>query len=151
MNEHWMERCLQLGREALEAGNPPVGSVLVLNSQIVGEGREAGKSKNDITCHSEIEAIRDAIRKGNTDFTRAILYTTHEPCIMCSYVIRHHQIAKVVIGLEVAEIGGITSAYPILLANEIPTWGKSPEWESGILREQCAALDEEYRNKKKLL
>lgn len=147
MNEHWMKRCLQLGREALITGNSPVGSVIIKEGQVIGAGREAGKSKNDITCHAEIEAIRDAIRRGHSDFTRAILYTTHEPCIMCSYVIRHHRIAEVVMGLEVAEIGGYTSAYPILKARNITRWGPEPQIITGILREECAALDQEFRGK----
>jgi len=51
---------------------------------------------------------------------------THEPCILCSYVIRHHRILRVVIQQAVAHIGGATSAYPILTANDIPIWGEPP-------------------------
>jgi tRNA(adenine34) deaminase len=147
--EHWMRRCLQLGKEALLSGNAPVGSVLVANDKVIGEGREAGKSKNDITCHAEIEVIRDAIRQGYSELSQATLYTTHEPCIMCSYVIRHHRIPQIVMGLTVAEIGGYTSAYPILQATNILPWGPAPQVEMGILAEECAALDQEYRNRVK--
>ena len=67
MNEHkkYMTRCLELGRASMELGNAPVGAVLVHNGEIVGEGLELGKTKNDITYHAEIEAIRDALRKQN--------------------------------------------------------------------------------------
>ena len=146
-DEYWMKMCLQLGREALLAGNPPVGSIIVKDGELIGEGREAAKSKNDITCHAEIEAIRHAISNNSSDLSQTILYTTHEPCIMCSYLIRHHKIPQVVIGLEVTEIGGFTSAYPILSANDITFWGKSPQIKIGILREQCVALDQEFRIK----
>ena len=147
MDEYWLEVCLKLGREAMVTGNAPVGSVIIKAGELIGEGREAGKSKNDITCHAEIEAIRDAIQKGFTDLTQATLYTTHEPCIMCSYVIRHHKIQRVVMGLEVPEIGGLTSAYLILKATEITAWGPEPEILTGVLRQECLTLDQEYRNK----
>ena len=145
--ERWMKRCLQLGREALLNGNAPVGSVLVAAGDIIGKGREAGKSKNDITCHAEIEAIRDAIHQGYSDLWGATLYTTHEPCIMCAYVIRQHRIPTVVMGLTVAEVGGYTSAYPILRATNIPHWGPAPQVVMSILAKECAALDREFRNR----
>ena len=148
MHENWLKVCLKLGKEAMATGNAPVGSVIIKAGELIGEGREAGKSKKDITCHAEIEAIRDAIRKGFTDLTQATLYTTHEPCIMCSYVIRHHKIPIVVLGLEVPEIGGYTSAYPVLKATEITGWGPEPEIITGVLGQECLTLDQEYRNKK---
>ena len=56
-----MHKSLQLAKEALSIGNPPVGAILVINDQIVGEGIEAGKSSGDITNHAEILAVRNAI------------------------------------------------------------------------------------------
>jgi tRNA(adenine34) deaminase len=147
MHEYWIKVCLALGREAGLAGNAPVGSVLVQDKVIIGEGREAGKTKNDVTCHAEIEAVRNAIHNGYTDLSGSILYTTHEPCIMCAYVIRHYKISQVVFGLEVPEIGGFSSAYPVLKATEMTNWGPVPQIISGILREECEKLDQEFRNR----
>jgi tRNA(adenine34) deaminase len=136
----WMQQCLVLGRQARQEGNPPVGALLLKEGLKIGEGREAGKSKNDITCHAEIEAIRDALHQGHADLRGAILYTTHEPCIMCSYVIRHHQIARVVIGLAVPDVGGYSSLFPILSTPAIPKWGPPPKITLGVLQQQCQAL-----------
>ena len=136
----WMQQCLELGRQARQEGNTPVGALLLQEGQKIGEGREAGKSKHDITCHAEIEAIRDALQQGHANLRGAILYTTHEPCIMCSYVIRHHRIARVVIGLAVPEVGGYTSLFPILSTQAIPKWGPPPEITLGVLQEQCRGL-----------
>ena len=83
---HFMERCIELGKEAMLCGNPPVGSILVKDDVILGIGKEAGKSGNDITKHAEIEAIRHALAN-HQSLKNSILYTTHEPCIMCSYVL----------------------------------------------------------------
>ncbi len=122
----FLQRCEELAALAAQSQESPVGSVVVLDGQIIGEGIEAGKAKQDITCHAEVEAIRDAVKKYGKDLSAATLYTTHEPCILCSYVIRHHRIGRVVIQHAVAHIGGATSAYPILTAKDIPIWGEPP-------------------------
>lgn len=128
MNDHlFMQRCEALAAIAAGRQESPVGSVVVLDGNIIGEGIEAGKSTQDITCHAEVEAIRDAVRNYGKDLSGATLYTTHEPCILCSYVIRHHRIGRVVIKKAVRYIGGATSVYPILMANDIPVWGEPPK------------------------
>lgn len=145
LHHHWMQYCLVLALKALESGNPPVGSVLVQGDVLLGEGIEAGKTHQDITYHAEIEAVRDAVRKsGQKYFPEAILYTTHEPCMMCSYVIRHHRIGAVVMGIKVPEIGGYSSKYPILTATDIGIWAGQPTIIEGILAEDCLALQEAY-------
>jgi tRNA(adenine34) deaminase len=145
----WMRLCLKLGKQALQAGEAPVGSVIIKNGKVIGAGLEAAKSKNDITCHAEIEAIRDAMRHGQTDLTDAVLYTTHEPCLMCSYVIRHHKIARVAIGIPVPEAGGYTSLFPVLTTRQVAPWGPPPEITLGVLQAECEQLDEEFRSTRK--
>ncbi|MBW7868045.1 MAG: nucleoside deaminase [Brumimicrobium sp.] len=136
----WMRRCIELARIAKERGDSPVGSIVVKDGEIIGEGIEAGKTSRNVTRHAEIEAIQDAIQKGEQDFTDCIMVTTHEPCIMCSYVIRHHRIGKVVMGLRVGEIGGDSSSYPILRDTSISCWGEVPIVVSGILEEDCKLI-----------
>jgi tRNA(adenine34) deaminase len=150
MEEHayWMSLCIELGKQAMQEGNAPVGSILIKDKQIIGRGIEAGKSKRDITCHAEIEAIRDALQKGQgVDMQDCTLYTTHEPCIMCSYVIRHHRISTVIMGIEVAAIGGCSSPYPILQAENISIWPAPPIIITGVLKEQCELLNNDFRSK----
>ncbi len=125
-DQFFIKRCEDLAAIASERQESPVGSVIVLEGQIIGEGVEAGKARQDITCHAEVEAIRAAVQKHGKDLSATTLYTTHEPCILCSYVIRHHRIGRVVIQQAVAYIGGVTSAYPILTAKDIPIWGEPP-------------------------
>lgn len=124
-----MQICESLGEQAGKAGNPPVGSVIISpDEKIIGKGMEAGKTHQDITYHAEIEAIRDAVRNlGIKNLEGSTMYTTHEPCIMCSYVIRHHRISRVVIKNKVKSIGGVSSSYPILSASDIDIWSSPPE------------------------
>lgn len=152
MNTHeiYMQKCLNLGRQALANHNSPVGSILVCDDQIIGEGVESVRENEDVTFHAEIEAIRDAVRRGFAgQLSRSVLYTTHEPCIMCSYVIRHHKIAQVVYGLSVDHIGGHTSSFGVLDSEEVPQWDEKPEIIPGILRRECELLHEEFLKTRK--
>lgn len=148
MDEFWMRHCIQLGKAALVQGNPPVGSVVVKAGMLIGQGLEAGKTKNDVTCHAEVEAIRDCLQKGISDFSGTALYSTHEPCILCSYVIRQYKIPEVVFSLPVPEIGGLTSAYPVLSASDISIWPQPPVIRSGILSQECEQLNTAYQFRK---
>jgi tRNA(adenine34) deaminase len=137
----FMKRSIELARVAQKRGDSPVGSVLVLNDQVIGEGVEGGKTFNDITFHAEIEAIRAAARfLQHQDLSPSILYTTHEPCIMCSYVIRHMRIGQIVMGIKTPDTGGLSSAYPLLLDQLIKKWGPPPELITGVLEEECRNL-----------
>lgn len=140
MNTHefYIRKCIELGILAKRFGDSPVGAILVKEGQIVAEAIEAGKSKKDITCHAEIEVIR-RFREENEliDLTGYIMYTTHEPCIMCAYVIRQHKISTVVWSISTGNIGGYSSAYPILKDNTIAKWGGEPVIVKGVLEEEC--------------
>jgi tRNA(adenine34) deaminase len=140
-----MRKCIELGKKAMRNGNPPVGSILVKNNTIIGIGVEAGKSMNDITKHAEIEAIRNALKQ-HQSLNDVTLYTTHEPCIMCSYVIRHHQIKTIVYGTKSKYVGGKTSDYNLLETESVPKWGKIPEIIDGVLEKECLNLSETYQS-----
>lgn len=150
LNEHerWMRLCIELAKEALQKGDPPVGSLIVKDGKMLGKGIEAGKSKRDITCHAEIEAIRDALSKNElNDLHGCALYSTHEPCLMCSYVIRHYKISLVVSGSSVPSVGGFSSSYPLLKVSDILVWTAPPQIIEGVLREACQALSQAYAYK----
>lgn len=140
--EYYMRQCLRLARTALESGNPPVGALIVLEGQVIGEGIESGKSTGDLTNHAEILAVRDAIGKGYADKLQlSSMYSTHEPCIMCSYLIRHHRIPEIVYGASVPFVGGLTSKFGILSTIDVPKWGHQPKVTGGICLEECNALN----------
>ena len=124
----YIRRCEILAKEAALKGDAPVGAVIIKDDEIISEAVEAVKSKNDITCHAELEAIRIAVKKmSSNDLSDCIIYSTHEPCIMCSYAIRFHKIRKVVYEHAVDYLGGVSSSMPLLLFKEVPPhWGEVP-------------------------
>jgi tRNA(adenine34) deaminase len=124
----YIKRCELLAAEAAAKGEAPVGSIIAKGDEIISEAIEAAKYKNDITCHAELEAIRLAVKKLKTnDLSDCILYSTHEPCIMCSYAIRFHKIKKVVYQHAVNYLGGVSSSMPLLISKEAPPhWGEGP-------------------------
>jgi len=137
----YMNKCIELARIAKKRGDSPVGSILVKNKTIVGEGIEGVKIHKDITFHSEIEAIRNATKQLNTNnLSDCILFSTHEPCIMCSYAIRHHKINTIVFGISVTDIGGFSSKFKVLEDESITKWSTVPKIIAGVLEEECLKL-----------
>jgi tRNA(adenine34) deaminase len=136
-----MRKCIDLAIEAKTNGESPVGSIIVRNDTIIATGIEAGKANMDITFHAEIEAIRMARKVLNTaDLSDCIIYTTHEPCIMCSYVIRQARIGMVVMSLPSGDTGGFNSQLPVLQDTSITKWGTPPIVITGILEAACREL-----------
>lgn len=137
----FMNRCIELALVAKNRGDHPVGSVVVQGGRVIGEGIEGGRTFNDISRHAEMEAIREATQfLKSQDLSGTVLYTTHEPCIMCSYMIRHTRIEMVVAGIKVPETGGFSSAYPLLLDRTIKRWGDPPGLVLGVLEKECREL-----------
>ncbi|CAN5831755.1 hypothetical protein BH10BAC2_BH10BAC2_21840 [soil metagenome] len=127
-DHEYLQRCEALSIQAALKGNSAAGAIIVKDNIVIAEAEEAARSKNDITCHAEIEVIRMAVHKmGTNDLSDCILYSTHEPCIMCAYAIRFHRIKKVVYRNAVSYLGSISSSMPLLITNDVPPhWAKAP-------------------------
>jgi tRNA(adenine34) deaminase len=143
--QYYMQQCLDLAKSALKTGNPPVGALIVWDGKIIGMGIESGKSTGDITNHAEILSVRDALKNGHADKLHlAHMYTTHEPCIMCSYLIRHHKIAEIIYGTSVPNVGGSTSQFNILSTEDVPKWGNKPKIIGDVCVEECDKLNAQF-------
>jgi tRNA(adenine34) deaminase len=125
LHQQYMERCFVLAEKANAEGESAVGSVVVKEGKIVGEGYEKSRQSKDITRHAEIVAILDAI-KNKADLAGAILYSNVEPCILCSYAIRHYKISTVVFAKQSGESGGTRAPFNVLTTTELSLWGPPP-------------------------
>jgi tRNA(adenine34) deaminase len=140
-HEAYMKRAIELAKIALSKGESPVASLIVRHGEILAEGIEAVKTRIDIAAHAELIAIRRACRTlGTLDLSGCVIYTTAEPCFMCSFAIRQTCISQVVIGRPSPHIGGLSSLHPILSDSRISGWSKPPRVVRGVLKLECETL-----------
>ena len=133
-----MAAALELGREARQHGEVPVGAVVVLDGRVIGKGFNQPIGTSDPTAHAEIVAIRDAARRiGNYRLTGASLYVTVEPCQMCVGAMVHARIARVIYGTREPKAGAIESA---MRAHEHPSLNHRLEATRGVLEAECREL-----------
>jgi tRNA(adenine34) deaminase len=98
-DDRFMRAALDLARQGQEAGEVPVGALVVCGGEIVGRGYNQPISSHDPTAHAEVMALRDAAaRLGNYRLPGCTLYVTLEPCAMCIGAIFHARIGRVVFG-----------------------------------------------------
>ena len=90
-----MQQALALARAAAEAGEVPIGAVVVRDGAVIGQGGNSPRTDHDPTAHAEIAAIRDAAKAlGNERLDGCELWVTLEPCAMCAGAISHARIAR---------------------------------------------------------
>ena len=140
IDQAMMARALNLARAAADAGEAPIGAVLVdpLNGEIIAEAFNRPIALNDPTGHAEILALRDAASSlGNYRLTGLTLYVTLEPCAMCAGAISHARIGRLVYGAA-DEKGGAVAHGPRFF--EQPTCHSRPEVVAGVMAEPAGDL-----------
>jgi tRNA(adenine34) deaminase len=137
-DEHWMRAALAEALRAREAGEVPVGAVVVAGGEIVGRGYNQPISSHDPTAHAEVMALRDAAgRLGNYRLPGATLYVTVEPCVMCAGAILHARVARVVYGAREYKTGAHGSIVDVFAE---PRLNHHCDISGGVLADECAAL-----------
>jgi len=133
----FMQRALELAQQAKAVDEVPVGAVLVLDNQIIGEGYNQSIKLNDPTAHAEIIALRAAgLQRQNYRLLNTTLYVSLEPCAMCLGALQHARIAKLIYGASDPKTGAVESVYQLLnqsLNHRIC-------WEKGLLSAESAEL-----------
>ncbi|MFK3843168.1 tRNA adenosine(34) deaminase TadA [Serratia sp. NPDC087055] len=136
-DEYWMRQALQLALRAQEEGEVPVGALLVLDNQVIGEGWNRPIGRHDPTAHAEIMALRQGGSVlQNYRLLNATLYVTLEPCVMCAGAMVHSRIRRLVYGAPDVKTGAAGSLVDIL---RHPGMNHQVEILSGVLAEECAA------------
>jgi tRNA(adenine34) deaminase len=116
----FMHSALELAGLAQEAGEVPVGAVVVKNGVIIGRGYNRPISTADPTAHAEVVALRDAARHlGNYRLADCTLYVTLEPCAMCVGAIFHARIARLVYGAADPKTGACGSVINLLAETQL--------------------------------
>jgi len=105
-DREFMAEAIAEAKEGLAVGGIPIGSVLVVNGEIIGRGHNKRVQKNSPTLHGEIDALENAGRLPASTYAQATIYTTLSPCSMCSGAILLYKIPRVVVGENRTYMGG---------------------------------------------
>jgi len=140
-HEKYMRMALELAAQAEGDGDVPVGCVIVKEDRVIGRGRNRREERGDATAHAEVEAIRDACaRTGSWRLTDCTLYVTLEPCPMCAGAVINSRVRRVFFGARDDRAGSCGSLVNLF---ELP-YNHRPEYEGGVLAEECGALLKEF-------
>jgi tRNA(adenine34) deaminase len=133
-----MRAALDEARRALEAGEVPIGAVVVVGGRIVAAAFNQPIRAVDPTAHAEVLALREAARAiGNYRLTDATVYVTLEPCLMCVGALVHARVRDVVYGAEEPKTGALVSATRAL---DTPGLNHRFGVTGGVLADECRDL-----------
>ncbi len=134
----YMQVALELAALAADAGEVPVGAVVVHDGAIIGRGYNQPIAQSDPTAHAEIMALREASRKlGNYRLTDCDLYVTLEPCVMCAGAIMHARIRRVMYGASDPKTGACGSAINLFAEQHL---NHHAAVDGGVLAEASVVL-----------
>ena len=137
-DEDWMRRALALAEQAAEAGEVPVGAVLVRDDTLLGEGYNQPIVAHDPTSHAEIMALRHAAHhEQNYRLPGSTLYVTLEPCTMCFGALVHARVRRLVYAASEPRAGVCVSQ---LQLPDAAFYNHKMRVEGGLLAEESAAM-----------
>jgi tRNA(adenine34) deaminase len=138
----WMELALAEARMAADAGEVPVGALVINNGEIVGRAGNRNLRDHDPTAHAEILALRQAAQHlGNHRLTGCTLYATIEPCAMCAGAVIHARIARLVYGAKDPKAGAAGSILEVI---NHPRLNHKMEVVSGVLGDRCSQILQDF-------
>lgn len=137
-HERWMREAIREAALAGEAGEVPVGAVVVRDGRVIGRGHNQVERLHDATAHAEILAIGAASGHGESwRLDESTLYVTLEPCTMCSGAVLLARVARIVFGAADPRAGAVVSTARALEGNP---YRHQVEVVGGILAEECGGL-----------
>lgn len=138
----WMRLALAQAQSAADAGEVPVGAVLVCNGELVAVGRNAPIHTHDPSAHAEMQALRSAAaRLKNYRLTDCTLFVTLEPCPMCAGAMLHARLRKVVFGAADPKTGAAGSVLNLFANSQL---NHQTQVQGGVLTQECAALLQDF-------
>ena len=142
-----MEEALRSAQRALEAGEVPVGAVVICEGRIVGRGWNRNLTDNDPAAHAEIIALREAGRTvGNYRLGDCELFATIEPCAMCAGAMVHARIRRLVYGADDPKAGAVHSALAVI---NHPQLNHRMDVRGGVLAGRSAEILQEFFRKRR--
>ena len=141
-DELFMEAALRAAARALEAGEVPVGAVIVSEGKVIAEGWNLNLTGNDPTAHAEVVALRKAgTLVGNHRLEDCELFATIEPCAMCAGALIHARIKRLVYGAVDPKAGAVHSVLQVI---NHPQLNHRIDVRGGVLAGRCAEILQDF-------
>ena len=142
-----MREALRQAQKARDAGEVPVGAVVVLAGKIIGRAHNQVELLKDATAHAEMLALTQAeAAVGDWRLTECDLYVTKEPCAMCAGALVHTRVRRVIFGCTDPAAGAAGSVMNLL---QMPSFNHRCEIASGVLQDECAAILQNFFRKRR--
>ena len=146
-DEYFMREALRQAQKAGDAGEVPVGAVVVFAGKIIGRAHNQVELLKDATAHAEMLALTQAeAAVGDWRLTECDLYATKEPCAMCAGALVHTRVRRVIFGCADPAVGAAGSVTNLL---QMPGLNHRCEIASGILQDECAAILQNFFRKRR--
>ncbi|HIB75819.1 MAG TPA: nucleoside deaminase [Gammaproteobacteria bacterium] len=140
--EFLMREALVQAKKALKKGEVPIGAVVVLGDEIIGRGYNQPITTKDPTAHAEIIALKEASnRLDNYRLNEAIIYTTLEPCFMCSGALVHARIKKIIFAAQDTKSGVVVNNGGLIQSEFL---NHKVSFEGGILEKEASKLLKDF-------
>ncbi|TVO53419.1 tRNA adenosine(34) deaminase TadA [Denitromonas halophila] len=141
-DEAYMAMAMDLARQAADAGEVPVGAIVVCQGEVVGRGFNQPIGRHDPTAHAEVVALRDAAaRVGNYRLPGCELFVTLEPCMMCAGAMMHARIGRIVYGARDPKTGVAGSVLDLFEETRLNHHARI---EGGVLADECSRMLSEF-------
>jgi tRNA(adenine34) deaminase len=138
----FMSQALAQARRGADAGEVPVGAVIVLDGRIIAAAHNRPIASSDPTAHAEVLALREACAAlGTYRLNDAVLYVTLEPCVMCIGAMLNARIARLVFGAWDEKAGAVGSVYDIGRDGRL---NHKLEIRGGVMEAECAGLMRDF-------
>ena len=140
--EFLMREALVQAKKALKKGEVPIGAVVILGDKIIGRGYNQPITTKDPTAHAEIIALKEASnRLDNYRLNEAIIYTTLEPCFMCSGALVHARIKKIIFAAQDTKSGVVVNNGGLIQSEFL---NHKVSFEGGILEKEASKLLKDF-------
>lgn len=148
-DEQWMAAALAEAAGAQEAGEVPVGALVVRNGQVIARGQNRNLRDHDPSAHAEIVAMREAGRLlGNHRLEGCELFVIIEPCAMCAGAMVHARLKRLVYGAKDPKAGAVESVIPVV---NHPKLNHQMDIVGGVLEEECSQMLRNFFRAKRVL
>lgn len=147
-DEFFMRAALAVAQKAYDAGEVPVGAVLVKDNQIISEGHNQSIMNHDASAHAEVQALRAAgAALENYRLPDCELFVTLEPCLMCAGAMFHARIARVVYATTDPKTGVADSVLNVFAHEQL---NHHTQVKGGVLMEEARALIQKFFRERRL-